>query len=236
MLVGRDMFLNLVNFMKSKSSDSTLGFAHAPINWAHHHSDHSKHDRDMSVNEFGDWNKMYTKPRTITWKGMPWICRRDFWSAIGGYGALSKHHVSWGGGDMHIGIKPWLLGFKNWAVPSNSAIHIGPFPKPSPTKQGQVVSQKRSDSSDYQYRLYGSSGDFPYTFGFLVSCYVLGGQKMMLRNKAALTERFGAYLDPDKWWHKAMEIGHEEKLWLDANKKVTFEQLLERKPWNVRIS
>jgi hypothetical protein len=228
---GRDMFLDMVKFMESREGDKTLGFAHAPINWSHHHQSYSKHDRDMSKHELGDWNKRYNKPRTITWKGMPWICRRSLWSAIRGYGALSEHNVSWGGGDMHIGIKPWLLGYKNWAVPTNAAIHIGPFPTRA-AKQRQESAQANGDG--YQYRLYGNSGEYPHTFGFLVSCYILGGEKMMTRNKAALTERFGKYIDPDKWWHKAMEIGAEEKQWLDANKKLSFEQLLETRPWDTQ--
>ncbi|MCK4821931.1 glycosyltransferase family 2 protein, partial [bacterium] len=120
-IIGRDMILDLVNFMDSKQSDPTLGFAHAPINWAHQHERASKHDRDMSVNELGDWGGLRSTPQTITWKGMPWICRREWFlnkeTGIGGYGSLAEHKVSWGGGDMFIGLKPWLLGFKNWAVP-----------------------------------------------------------------------------------------------------------------------
>lgn len=230
MLSGHDMFLDMVKFMESRGGDKTLGFAHAPINWAHHHQSYAKHDRDMSVHELGDWNKQYNTPRPITWKGMPWICTKDLWTAIKGYGALSDHRVSWGGGDMHIGIKPWLLGYKNWAVPTNSAIHIGPFP----TRAKLANSDPRQDNGDgYQYRLYGNSGEFPHTFGFLVSCYVLGGEKMMSRNKDIIKEKFGRYIDLDKWWHKAMEIGQEEKAWLDANKKMSFEQLLETRPWEM---
>jgi len=219
MIIGRDMFLHLVNFMEGNKDDKTLAFVHAPINWAHHHSNYSRHDRDMSKNELGDWGKAYTYSRPITWKGMPWICRKTLWKTIHGYGALADHKVSWGGGDMHIGIKPWLLGYKNWAIPSNAAIHIGPFPS-------------KTKSPDYQYRLYSSSGSFPHTFGFLVSCYILGGEPMMKRNEPILTKRFGKYIDTKKWWSKAMEIGKEEKAWLDENKTMTFEQLLERRPWD----
>ena len=232
MVVGRDMFVALYDFMEGNQTDKTVGFAHAPVNWSHHHENYAVHDRDMSVNELGDWNKKYNRVRTITWKGMPWICRKDFWSAIRGYGALSEHHVSWGGGDMHIGIKPWLLGYKNWAVPCNAGIHIGPFPLIN-RKADQSVEVDEESHNGYKYRLYGESGEFPHTFGFLVSCYILGGEKMMSRNKAAITERFGRYLDVDKWWHKAMVLGKDEKAWLDENKKMTFEQLLERKPWDV---
>jgi glycosyltransferase involved in cell wall biosynthesis len=230
MIIGRDMFLDLYNFMESKTDDKTLAFAHAPINWAHHHSKSSRHDRDMSVNELGDWGSVYTKERTITWKGMPWICRKDTWDSIKGYGALSQHKIAWGGGDMHIGIKPWLLGLKNWAVPTNAAIHIGPFPKINTSKDGS--NDCSGEANGYKYRLYGNSGEGPHGVGFLISCYVLGGELMMKRNKSAIHERFGRYIDVNKWWSWAIEKGKDEKAWIDKVKVMSFEQLLERQPWS----
>ena len=198
MLVGHNMFLDLVNFMDSKKDDPTLGFAHAPINWAHQHHRASKHDRDMSQHELGSWNTKYEKERTITWKGMPWICRREWFldkkAGLGGYGALAQHSLSWGGGDLHIGVKPWLLGFKNWAVPCNPGIHIGPFPKIDMVKGEKNSAIVGPD----KYRLYAASGVGPHAIGFLVSCYVLGGEAMMERNKGAIKERFGRYIDLDK--------------------------------------
>ena len=230
MLIGYNMFLDLYNFMESKSSDPTLGFAHAPINWAHQHEQSSKHDRDMSTNELGDWNKTYDHIRTITWKGMPWICKRDWFlsrgDGLGGYGALSDHRISWGGGDMHIGIKPWLLGFKNWAVPTSPGIHIGPFPSIDQGKDKNSVTVGPD-----KYRLYSASGNYPHAFGFLVSCYVLGGESMMERNKEAIKNRFGRYINVDKHWITAKELGQREKDWLDSRKVISFEDLLKEKPW-----
>jgi glycosyltransferase involved in cell wall biosynthesis len=234
MLVGRNMLINLVDFIVSKSKDKTLGFVHAPIRWAHNHERNSVHDRDMSKNELGNWNRKYNKSRIITWKGMPWICRRDWFldrdRGLNGYGALRDHRVSWGGGDMHIGVKPWLLGFKNWAVPCNAAIHIGPFPKINQTTSNPVDCS--GEANGYKYRLYGKSGEYPHTFGFLVSCYVLGGEAMMERNKQAIINRFGRYINVDKYWQEAIELGKEEKAWLNERKVMTFEQLLKRKPWD----
>jgi hypothetical protein len=234
MIVGRDVFIDLVDFMDRHSNDSDLGFAHAPISWAHQHEDRARHDRDMSQHELGAWGTAYKTERTITWKGMPWICRREWFldrnKGLNGYGALSEHRVSWGGGDLHIGVKPWLLGFKNWAVPSNPCIHIGPFPKVDLGKDPNttIVNKARPD----RYRLYNTSGEFPHTFGFLVSCYVLGGEPMMHRNKKAITEHFGRFLNVDKWWSKAIEIGTNERKWLLDRQVMSFEQLLITKPWN----
>lgn len=234
MIVGRNMFESLINFMEREKVNKHLGFAHAPIRWAHHHERRAVHDRDMSVNELGNWNKKYPITRTITWKGMPWICRREWFldrdKGLNGYGALRDHMISWGGGDMHIGVKPWLLGFENWAVPCNAAIHIGPFPKINRDSDSSVSCE--DESNGYKYRLYANSGKYPHTFGFLVSCYVLGGESMMLRNKDIIIDRFGKYIDVNKWWAEAKACGKDEKAWLDERKIMTFEQLLETKPWD----
>lgn len=229
MIVGRDMIYDLVYFMDSKRDDSTVGFAHAPINWTHQHHSRSRHDRDMSEHELGPWGTAYDYERTISWKGMPWICRREwFLDELGGYGALSQHRLSWGGGDLHIGIKPWLLGFKNWAVPTSPGIHIGPFPKIDLDPKNSNIA--RTGTQD-RYRLWSTSGNGPHAIGFLVSCYVLGGEPMMQRNKAMITERFGRFIDVNKHWKEAIEMGKDEKEWLDSRKVMTFEQLLETKPW-----
>jgi len=237
MLCGHNMIADLVNFMDQHSSDSTIGFAHAPISWCHQHERASRHDRDMSTCELGDWNIHYDEERLITWKGMPWICRRDWFldhdSGLGGYGALAEFNLAWGGGDMHIGVKPWLLGFRNWAVPCAPGIHIGPFPKVDLNKDKSVkVTQPSDPDSHLRYRLWSASGDSPTCLGFLVSCYVLGGERMMSRNKEHIKRKFSAYLDVDAYWHHAMNLGQGEKEWLDARKVMSFEQLLERRPWN----
>jgi hypothetical protein len=187
----------------------------------------------MSVNELGDWGLAYKEPRTITWKGMPWLCdRKWFLNSLNGYGALSQHKISWGGGDMHIGIKPWLLGYKNWAVPTSPCIHIGPFPNIDVHKNNPHIIKPPTTDSNYRYRLYNSSGEYPVALGFLISCYVLGGEPMMHRNSNAIKERFGRFINLEKWWSKAIELGKDEKAWLDSRKIMTFEQLLERKPWD----
>lgn len=233
MLVGHNVLVDLVNFMDRHSDDSTLGFAHAPISWAHQHESRAKHDRDMTHHELGSWGDAYDHERMITWKGMPWICRRTWFldreHGLNGYGALAEHHVSWGGGDMHIGVKPWLLGFKNWAVPTRPCIHIGPFPRiDTKGNPNETIVSRGQD----RYRLYSTSGNFPHTFGFLVACYVLGGEPMMLRNKKAITERFGRFINVEQSWSQAIEIGQNEREWLLSHQKLTFEELVRTKPWN----
>lgn len=235
MIIGHNMFLDLYNFMEENRNDPTIGFAHAPVNWAHQHERASKHDRDMSECELGNWGIQRKEASTITWKGMPWICRRDWFldsvTGLGGYGALSQYKLSWGGGDMHIGIKPWLLGFKNWAVPTSPGIHIGPFPKidlgnnPNASKIAKVTARDR-------YRVWAISGEGPHSLGFLVSCYILGGESMMERNCEAIRRRFGQFIKIEDWWEKAKELGRDEKEWLDERKVMSFEHMLKDQPWN----
>ena len=233
MVVGRNTISDLVSFMDRRSMDrrSMIGFAHAPICWIHQHERTAKHDRDMSVNELGNWNQQYDHERTITWKGMPWICKREWFldkdHGLGGYGALAKHKISWGGGDMHIGIKTWLLGYENWAVPTNPCFHIGPFPKIDKGKDPNV-----SFTGPGKYRLYSTSGRYPHTFGFLVSCYVLGGKPMMKRNEGAIAKRFGRFIDVKKWKDEAIRLGQEEREWLINLQRISFDDLLVKKPWN----
>ena len=239
LIVGRDMIVDSVNFMDDRRDDKTLAFGHPPINWAHQHERMARHDRDMSECELGDWGKAYNYPRTITWKGMPWICRREWFldkeTGLGGYGALADHKLSWGGGDMHIGIKPWLLGLKNWAIPTSPAIHIGPFPKLDMTTNPNAVKVAKMTARD-RYRLWAVSGEGPHALGFLVSCYILGGEPMMKRNRRAMINRFGDYIAVSKWWERAIKLGIGEKRWFDERRIMSFEQLILTKPWKANAS
>ena len=211
------MFLDLYNFLERQNGNRKIAFAHAPISWLHQHENQARHDRVMKDNELGLWGKAYTTERKMTWKGMPWMCRKSFYNEdLGGYGALSQHKISWGGGDMHIGIKPWLLGFENWAIPTSPAIHIGPFPKDA--------------RHLHRYRLFTHTGKGPIAIGFLISAYVLGGEAMMKREAKMVKDRFG--LDAERVWQKAIDYGRDEKKWLDERRCCTFEELLQREPWN----
>lgn len=220
MLVGHNMFRSLVDFMNSQRDNPKIGFAHAPISWCHQHESFSRHDRDVTNGELGPWGDAYPEARPITWKGMPWICRRNwFLNELGAYGALSEHKISWGGGDMHIGTKPWLLGYENWAVPASPGIHLGPWPKGA---QGTIK---------HQYRLYTQSGNYPTSFGFLVACYVLGGEGMIERNIETINQRFGWKDNIHDYVKTAKELGQRERDWLLERQVMSYEDWLKLRPW-----
>lgn len=218
MLIGHNTFNDLVAFMDQNRKNKKLAFAHAPLMWCHRHESNAVHDRHIEKSELGPWGVQKKTEQKITWKGMPWICRKNFFRFdLNGYGALSQNKLSWGGGDMLIGTKPWLLGFENWAVPTRPCTHIGPFPESIKGKSG------------YKYRIYSNSGHDTNTLGFLVACYVLGGKAMMRRNAPLIAERFK--LDIDKHWNLAVDYGQKDRKWLLENQAMSYEEYLSNKPW-----
>ena len=86
----RSDLLDMLDYMakKARKNDKPMGFGHTPITWAHQHEDRARHDRDLAKSELGPWGIQYREERTITWKGMPWICNRKwFLNELGAYGA-----------------------------------------------------------------------------------------------------------------------------------------------------
>lgn len=230
MIVGRDMIKDLVEFMDK--SPETVGFAHAPVNWIYQHPSAAKHDRNMDLvaignGDRGSWQLQYDHERKISWKGMPWICRRRWYlTELGGYGALAEYQLSWPG-DPHIGIKPWLLGFENWAVPTSPGIHIGPW-------KGKLNKMHR-------YRLYNSTGTHNEVMSSMVSTYVLGGEEslrkygwIMLRKMRGSPEKCKNWFDErmESYLPDVKRMGDREKKWLDERRVMTFEEMLEKQPWN----
>ena len=106
-LFGHGTILAAVHFM-NRHKNEKIGFGHLPLSWLCQFEGNMKHDmKDLH----GGWGTFYNHERPISWKGMPWICRRDwFLNELNGYGAFSKHRLSWGGGDMYLGLKTWMIG------------------------------------------------------------------------------------------------------------------------------
>lgn len=226
-LMGRDMIKDLYDYRQTMADNA--GFLYAPITFAHRHDNHANYEIRVT-DEDGAWGpyrvpqpKDRAGPHIIPWKMHPWIVSRDWYvNTLKGYGALSTHRLSPGGGDMHLGFKSWMLGHENWLLPTNPAIHIGPWPK--------IVARQQ------RYRLYGNSGKHPMGLGILVAHYVWGGDEMkdIAFNIPKFTKR-SAYKhmleDPDKWWQIAKKMGQEEHEWFEKARKMTYHQLMELKPW-----
>lgn len=214
MICGHNSIKNLVDFMNSMRRRE-VGFAHGPLNWVAQHEDLSRHEMK---NPWGAWGRQYHYRRLVSWKGMPWICRRKwFLDTLNGYGALSQHKQSWGGGDMYLGTKSWMFGFPNYAVPSRPFIHLGPFP----------MAVRRH----HKYRRYANSGQNPLYSGFLIALYALGAEGLLNdpEYREFLTTQFKVDIRGNK--DLAWELAQDDRAWINEHKRYSFEELTKLQPW-----
>lgn len=223
-LFGQNTLRDSVNFMERFEGYGNLGFGHPPIRWAHQGPAAVKHTLGIADNgtPWGSWHKCFTEESKMFWKFMPWICRRDWYlETLKGYGAHSDHNMSWGGAEMLQQVKSLMLGYENWAIPTDPIIHIGPY-TPEVVKTGQ-----------YKYRTYGANGNFPHGFGVLTAFAVLGGPTAGYDHAKRCEDRIHNRhkIKVDEWWEKALECSASEHAYIQTNKRYDYLELLESKPW-----
>jgi glycosyltransferase involved in cell wall biosynthesis len=220
-LFGHNVLRDSVDFMDSHVGDN-IGFGHPPINWAGQHERHGKHDLRITEHPWGAWKARYDEPRRISWKFMPWICRRDWYLPIlRGYGSLADNRLAWGGAELHQQNKAWMLGYENWAIPTDPVIHLGPF-----------STVANSGLTGYKYRVYGSSGVGPAGLGILVAFYVWCGDEGIEIGRIVqerLHKRHG--LDVENMWPKAREYGQTEHEWFREAQVMSYNEMMTRRPW-----
>jgi glycosyltransferase involved in cell wall biosynthesis len=220
-VVGHDSLKDLVNFMEEREG-SQVGFAFAPIGWVSQHETYARHD--IKVNEgtvFGNWGRQYYEPTKICWNFASKIFNREwFLSTHGGYGFYAKKQVSWGGGEMYVALKCWLLGYENWAVPCSPQYHIGPF-------------SEEVQRLGYRYRWYGTSGEGKVGIGVLAAFYALGGEEMKEEARKAKKGLAQYGIDVDKDWPEAKRLAEEDWEWLKARQVMSFQELMEKQPFHV---
>lgn len=211
-IFGHDSIINAVHFM-NRHKREPIGFGHVPVNWLCQHEETARHDMKMI---HGSWGKLYDYERPISWKGMPWICRRSwFLEQLNGYGLFAKHKLAWGGGDMYLGLKAWMLGYENWAIPSRPVIHIGPLP----------VSLRQF----HAYRVYSKSGDTTQYVGWVAALLSMGADSYIESKdfQKFMDIRFGGA--KDKILREAKK--YVERVWFKKHSKRSFDELLQE-PWN----
>jgi glycosyltransferase involved in cell wall biosynthesis len=217
MLCGHNMVHDLVKFME-KNKKKKIGFAHAPLNFGSQADKWLLHDVHMDPHDPKNmlrWRWGYNMEKKITYKGVPWICRKDTYQAMNGFGALAEHNLS-PFGDPYLGIKPWLLGYENWAVPCRPAIHFGKFP--------QIEGLEG-------FRLVGNAGNHNQLITACVTAYVFDCEKYahyFLRVGMEKDEADLGGVDRDL----IEQLGEKDRQWMNANKVMSFKQLLEKKPWD----
>jgi hypothetical protein len=185
------------------------------VNWLCQWEGAARHDMKEI---FGTWGKLYNHERKISWKGMPWMSRRDwFLDKLNGYGALAENKLAWGGGDMHLGLKTWVLGYENWAVPTRPVIHIGPLP---------TAARKF-----WKYRKYQASGDGLPGMGYLVSLFAMGADKLAYDQRFVnfISDRHGIKVGESAEFAKG--LAEKERQFIDKNKAMTFNDMWDNPPW-----
>jgi len=225
-LFGLNTLKDSIDFMDRHKDDEKLGFGHPPIRWAHQGPAAVKHTLKVSDRGLpnGGWDCSYSKERRMFWKFMPWICRREwFLDTLRGYGTHATERLSWGGAEQLMQVKSLMLGYENWAIPTDPVMHIGPY-TPDVIKTGQ-----------YKYRTYTANGNKPHGFGLLVAFAVLGGP---ITGKAHCQLNLKQFVNRHKFaplerWDEVWEMSKAEHKWLEERKVWDYEKLLREKPWTI---
>lgn len=217
MIIGHNSLRDLVAFMDQ--AGPTVGQAFAPVGWISQHECMARHDiRTDEGSIFGNWGRTYDKPTKICWNFGFKTFRKEMHDAVGGYGFFARDRLSWGGGEFYMAIKPWLLGYENWAVPCSPHFHIGPF----------------SDGVErlgYHYRTYSSSGKGKTGIGVLAAFYALAGEdgkEEALKTQKAL-KQYG--IDVERDWPEARRLAEADWEWLKARQVLPFTEFLKKRPW-----
>lgn len=193
-------------------------FVHGPIQWAHTSKAIRKTHFSVSRNYLGRWaSRAVEKPERVPWKGMPYVVRRATYEAIGGLGCCAEHALGWGV-LRYLGMKPWLLGYENWAVPEGVVYHFGEWPK---TVRELVP-----------YRTYQTSGEGRPGIAYAVAAYVMGGEEFLRSEyEWSALSRFSGNVEEAV--AEAKRIGGRDREWILANQKISLQELLANPPWPV---
>ncbi len=223
-LFGHSTLRDSLDFMERHKDNTHLGFGHPPIRWAHQGPAAVKHTLKVGPTGLpnGGWDCAYLTERKMYWKFMPWICRRDWYlNTLKGYGSHSDHMISWGGAELLQQVKSLMLGYENWAIPTDPIAHIGPY-TPAVIKTGQ-----------YKYRTYAANGNKPHGFGVLLAYAALGGPEDGYAHAKLGEKQFTNRhkIKVDDYWKEAIRLGMAEHEWLMKNKKYDYLELLTTKPW-----
>ena len=216
-LIGAGTLGHMVNFFQ-RHENEPIGFLHAPIQWAHLSDTTRQTHFCVERTQLGEFSgsKAVTQERKVTWKGMPHMIRRSVFLDMNGLGCCAEHKLS-RGIMRYFGMKPWLYGYENWAIPDGVVYHFGEWPE-----------KARKFTS---YRTYSNSGCETAGTAMGVAAYVYGGENFFRQEWDV--GGISKYLhDYDKALANVKRIGGAEREWMLANQKVSLEELFANKPWD----
>jgi glycosyltransferase involved in cell wall biosynthesis len=220
-LWGNGVIRDCVKFM-DEHPECKQGFAN--VGWLDLPEHFSKNYFNLNSEGgiYGPWGgKPYAEPRKISWFFGFRIARREwFLNECGGYGFFSRGNVSWGGGEFYAAIKCWLMGGECWSIPTSPCYHIGPFNK------------ALAEVANYKFRVYGGSGSGKQGIGILAAFYALGGEGFGKEQAHINRKAFEQYGITLKDWDEAKRIVGDDRQWIEDHQVCSFEDLLNRKPWD----
>lgn len=182
------------------------GIIHAPVSWMGSSSEHPEPSYQYSykVGEkiWGTWNRLClaSTPFYIPLSGHCWLAvKREEFLAKQGYPFAQRVY---GGGEPYLDTKWWMTGGTAMCDPGSLVYHL-------------------SAGRGYNWH----NDDLIHNM-FLVS-YILGGKKWADRILITYLNKPG--VNPDwirQLYEESLAEGQGDKDWLDANKIMTFEQML----------
>ena len=146
---------------------------------------------------------------------MPYLIRKDVYEAIGGLGCLVEHRAGWGV-LRYIGMKPWLLGYENWAIPQGVVYHFGEWPE--------------SARAFAKYRTYQCSGDMRPGWPYAVAAYVLGGEEF-LREEYEPAGMGRYFQSVESAVTESKRIGERDRQVILATQVRSLQDLFANPPW-----
>lgn len=216
-LIGAGTFKASLDFFEA-NPEKPIGYLHTPIQWAHASSSARRAYFGLNRTLLGSWGDAghIDVPCKVTWKGMPYMIRKSVYEAIGGLGCCATHRLGWGV-MCYMGIKPWLLGYENWAIPQGVAYHFGQWPEPA--------------RAFVKYRTYSKSGNRRVGVSLAVAPYVLGGEQLLVQEfgRMGLGKYFSGGLI--QCLAEVREVAEEDRLWVEANRKWTYQEMIDAAPW-----
>lgn len=216
-LIGHGTLSALLDFHKRHEGEP-IGFVHAPIQWAHRSSATKRTHLNVKRTPLGEWAGAVPveKESMISWKGMPYMIRKSVWTDIGGLGCCAERNLGWGV-LPYLGMKTWILGYENWAIPDGVVYHFGEWPE-----------RVRPHA---KYRTYSNSGEKP-GLARAVALYVFGGEdgfRQCFENDRL--ERF--FKSPDEVMERVRSVAEEERKMVLQRQVRSFRSLYENPPWNM---
>jgi len=113
-------------------------------------------------------------------------------------------------------MKPWVLGYENWAIPDGVVYHFGEWPE--------------SVRELVKYRTYKKSGEGRAGIAYAVAAYVLGGEEFLREQyEPAKLSRFCG--DLENAVASSKQIGSVDREWILRNQTISLQELIANPPW-----